>query len=373
MQPLIVTSVTIVIFYCAYKITKANKLKRLFLFYSIYLAILGFLFKPDIAYDLYMHYGYLDNARRYGLTYLQTTGKTIGLPTYQYLFYLFSKFPVDNFLGMFTAFVINYFPLMVIYHYGKDHMMYKRDIMLIAVLFLCSQNYIALVSNVRTPITYALFVYVFYYENKNKRLRLLAVFIYFVLVFLHPSILLPIGLRYIFIIPRKKIQRFLLILLLGSFAMIPYFISYSKGKTGLIGYMGSFLYEYIYDTERNMHNIQANLTYTLRMITTGGIILYILFFRYIQIKGRRSNIHEYVFLGIALVMISSLGSSYHFFLRYASLLQMMIAFPMCTILTTHFKNRRNFATFTRVISLLALISNFVLQYRMAEFAVYLFK
>ncbi len=386
MQSLIVTLITYIVFYFAYRHTSRRKMKKLFIFYSLFLAILGFLFKPNVAYDLYMHYGYLNNARTYGLSYLQTVGKTVGLPTYQYLFWIFSRLPVDNFLGMFTAFVIYFCPLMTIYHCANDHELSKKETMAVATLFLCSQNYIAMVSNVRTPITYAIFVYVLYYDIKYKKFRVPAMVIYIILVFLHPSVLLPIGLRYIFIIPRRRIQRLLLVILLCWFVFMPYVIAFTNGRGGLLGYIGVMLYEYVYDMEQNAHNINANLTYTLRMIEDGGIIAFVLYYRYIKTKKRSDN-YEYIFSGIAAVMFGSVASSYHFFLRFGSILIMMLVFPMCIILnkqtilapsektpisTSRITNKR-FIQYTYLLSGLSLITNFVLQYKMAEFAFQLFK
>lgn len=367
MQTLAIIVLTVIIFYITYRSTKLKNIKKLFVFYAIYMGMLGFLLIPNEAYDLYMHYKYLNNTRLYGLQYLQINGKSVGLVTYQYLFYFFSKLPLNNFLGMFTAFITYFCPLMVIYHYSEDNHLNKKEIMAITVLFLCAQNFIALVSNVRLPIAFAVFVYMFYWEHKNPKLRFLAIIVYITLVFLHPSIIMPIALRYIFVINRKWIKRILLAVFLSWYFILPFFLKITSGASGLLGYINVMMYEYTQDFDRNSHNIIPNISYLLMMVTITGIILYVLYYRYYKVKSIKSNYFEYIYLGAAFIMLGSVATSYHLFLRFGYLLIMLSVFPLNTVMKVRFKNRKLFFLTISVVSAMALISNFVLQYRTAEF------
>lgn len=378
--------IIVALFYITAKVTPRKKLKRLFLFYAVFLAILAFFYTPGKGVDLNIHYYYINNIRAHGFQYIHTEARFEGLYIYQLLFFVISRMPVDNFLPAITAFIVYYLPLKVVLALGEEKQFTRKQMLLLAAFILCTFNFGGIISNIRSPLAYSICIYVMYYELKNKKYRVVAFLTYILLCFLHQSVIAIVMVRVAFGLANRYLRRGIMLFLLLWYAFINpisemlrqlvYIAFFDTVYRKILAYM---------DVQNNAMNVIANEYYMLMIIQEAIFILFLLYLyfvgnKYIK-KGKILRIDE-VMAGMIILTLGSVVASYHYFLRFAMSVLMFSPHVLARYLES--RNPQVSKRFRNVqllraeslamygILLFGLVSNYIFQYRLMQFSFTLF-
>jgi len=360
------------------KFFKKNKLNKYFSIIAISLGILAFFFQPSPLDDLTTHYFHISNARLFGIEYFKTQGRFDGLYTYQALFIFISKLPYNNFLPAFTAFIVYYYPLKMLYKISMKFQLTKKQTLWILAFMMFSLQYTGIISGIRNMIAFSLGVYIMYIDLEEKRWRPFCFVMYFILCLLHQSTVILVAIRIITNIQKKALKRLGTSIFVFWSLFVSLMLSFMTYFTSIpyIGMLAIKLYGYTLDDD-NVRNIIPN-SYWLIMMVIRAFVAIFLFYVYCKTKQGKnegvSKLHD-VFIYVFAFMIGSV-ISYHIFIRLSNVL--ILLSPV--ILSQAFYQMNNgiivkskIMLWVQIISICVLIYTFFIVYKGASFGFALYQ
>ena len=217
----------IVLLFFTILIKKGKSYKQIKLYlisYLICLAIMGFMFIPSNAHDLYRLY--IDMHKFDGLSWISFMQKVFTSIRYtrDFLYFVVVKLGNDRFLAMFASIIYYSIVFYIIYDYSKTNKVSSRAISKTLFLYMIAGQFGDVVAGIRSFCAFALCALCIYRElYKNK--SLISDIIFYILAIGMHSVSIPIILvRMIFLIFQKesKIYKkiinviiFLIILIIG--------------------------------------------------------------------------------------------------------------------------------------------------------------
>jgi len=235
----------IIFFGMAFFVPK-NHINKFFLFIAGILAIIACSVKPDVGMDLYRHYAVIVEFRRIG-------GKTVFddiLFIRSIYFYLISLTPYNEFLPGITVFCVYYINLNIIYKIGKKYNVSTQYIVMSALLFIASNNFLTTLSGIRSDLAFSIFLYFLYLELVEKKFKILSWLMYLLMCFLHNTMIIFVIFRLFIEIKNQLIIKGLQLLLLLWFFIINY----------IMAFLGSFTELSIIALLTSQINVYVNLT-----------------------------------------------------------------------------------------------------------------
>lgn len=302
---------------------------------AILYAMLGFFYCLTPSVDLNHHFTSINIIRMNGFETFSSNDYWKGEYGYQFFLLFISKLPYNNFLPFFSA-LIGY--LFIGASVGKLQIYYSltnSKTKMVLFYTLCFVNFDSMVNGIRTMLSFSILLFFLIVDIFEKKHKLMCYVAYFVCITIHPACIVPIIIRIISYIFRKKNLK-LLVMLFSVWSLILSLISsFLSTLSGIpiIYTINRLLYDYT-QNENSVHNIVPNLFYAITMFVRIICIISLIYI-YIKSKNKSStNItkkeFESFYYGIFAFIIGSFFS-YHIFLRTCmiSLLMSSIVIAEC--------------------------------------------
>ena len=179
------------------------------IFFSFLLGINVFSWDPSVEMDLYRNFTEIETYRRIDFNIFDDI-----LFVKSIIFYFISLTPYNGLLPAFAAFIVYYLNLKLIYDISNQYCINKKDTILVILFMLATINYLTTVSGIRTGIVIAVFNYFLYKELVENKYITLSWIMYFLMIFLHPLVVLMVIFRCMLFIKNKVITLLLVLLFL---------------------------------------------------------------------------------------------------------------------------------------------------------------
>lgn len=244
--------ITIVILFIAlvFFIIPQNKLCIPLLFLVTIFSAIPFYLLPPIDWDLYRHYQEIDTFRIYGLSMAMEGVVDKPLFIKNLIFYLVSL-SEHNALLPFISIFINYFvPFFISIKLSERYHIKSKYLIIVMIVQFFSIPFLSVISGVRSILSITIFVFFLYRELLDNKSRWTSWIIYFLLIYIHPIILLFVLLRIIIEIHRRKFINFLLCI---WFIPVLYIINHLKVEED-----GIFIFYLIYKLKFYGYSIEES-------------------------------------------------------------------------------------------------------------------
>lgn len=293
---------------------------------SLSLGLLAYSFIPDSQKDIYRHYETILSYSKYGFSAFVSNVEARGTYVIQYLFYLISRTRIINILPFF---IVSLFYLLYLISIENELSKNKSSIIVRVfgyMLFFSFFSYPFVISNLRQPLAYAIFLFgLSEYRENNRR----AVFWFIVPMFIHYTGVFLLLVFLLCILPKRVKTYFMLIpcaLLLLFFAQ---------------KYLGNYIIAIIvkYGDYSNLQDIGREFSVKFSILYY-SIPIFSLTFLVLNRKnmGEKSTLHyQFSFLYI-LISLSALTFSNLVYGRLAFYIPIIII-PQVISFLSHEKNK----------------------------------
>ncbi len=215
-----------IVWSCLAIVLKKQEFKKLYTFILFGLFIISFTFIPSEDMDLYRHYLTLENFRNNGWEAVLNYYYFDSLPIYAIYFYIISQLKINAFLPGITAILVYGFCFLTINKVSNKYNIAQKGESRALLCLLFTLNLLNVMSGIRNALAFSIFSYFIYIDLVERKKRILCWVIYFLLIFLHSSILMLIAFRILllFYTKRTKIIFFICILFWNKFYVIIIYI-----------------------------------------------------------------------------------------------------------------------------------------------------
>lgn len=209
----------------------------MYLYLSVFLlAFLAFFMWPDNDYDLYRHYLTLNKYKTLNLQQvLNIAERSVGTgtiewnvnsyinayPVYSLYAWLISKIGLYQLLPFLTIVTVYGLAVYRIRTVAIQTQNYGRSVVISYIFVLICYNYIFVTSNIRQPLSNAIFAFALYEELVNKRNKAGCFVIYILACFIHSSAYMFLALRILLIFYHKSTRFVIITTLLTANHILP--------------------------------------------------------------------------------------------------------------------------------------------------------
>lgn len=202
----------------------------------IVLAFFAFFMWPDNDYDLYRHYLTLNKYKTLSLQQvLNIAERYVGTgtiewnvnsyinayPVYSLYAWIISKIGLYQLLPFLTIVIVYGLAVYRIRSVAIQTQNYGRSVVISYIFVLICYNYVFVTSNIRQPLSNAIFAFALYEELVNRKNKAGCFVIYFMACFIHSSAYMFLGLRILLIFYNKRTRYIILPTLLTANHILP--------------------------------------------------------------------------------------------------------------------------------------------------------
>lgn len=295
-----------------------KSIKSYFWITIIGLSVLAFMYIPIEAVDLYRHYQMLDQLRIEGFSYF-SLHKWDTLWIWSTYAYLISLLKYNGFLPAITIIIGYGCILNTLYKCCIKFNLSKYDFIFSFVFFLFLFNYVELLSGIRNMLSFCIFSHFLYIDLIENRKKSLCFIIYFLLCFLHSSMIIPLIIRTMLFLCKKYILILNCLVLLFWNMFLPLIINLLSLFSDS-DFFGLLLVQVKGYTSTASYEINNVIIRTIILFTLIVVLTYCLNKKQEIVKYRKYK--KFVIL----IIFFTLGSInvYDIYVRYTSFLLMII-------------------------------------------------
>lgn len=286
------------------------------IFIIVILSIIAYKYIPSKSMDLYRLFSVLEKTRMMGLDYLFKYSDYSSLPVASLFFYVISLFN-NNHLLPFVACLIYYSTIsFIIIDYAQKNNCSRLGLSLSLTMFYLSSNYLGVISEIRNPLAISLFVLFLYKDIQKKFKDYRFLIAYFILCFLHPSMLILFIIRLLLML-NKRYDKIICILL----------FLWTKLKSIILSILLLFgsnsFFSLITQKFTSYDEVEAYAVANVNLYTFVYCTIYILIIILFLLLKKRKNVKKYhnnnrMFAYYYCFCIGSIFE-YHLFVRFSRL------------------------------------------------------
>lgn len=236
---------------------------------TVILSFVAFHYEPFLRTDLWWHYFHWEELKSVGYSFSNEQYDMLPLwKNYLWVIALIGEKRLIPAVSLFISYGVVFY---ILWQEAKINQKYNG--MWIGVIFiLLNINYIGWISNVRNNMAFALFLLAAYFEYRKKINKVLCWIVMVILCFLHPAIVLLVGLRMLLNLFSKKSLGFMTIILVLFPVILQAFTSgVSVVFNGtFVGYVFNKVINYIFEAEE--YHAKDMVFLVIRFITSTYIL-----------------------------------------------------------------------------------------------------